>query len=203
MDYIPHRDDFDAVVEHFRSTENTTTVLAVYRSMTELITVSRQDPRHNLACAKGCSHCCYQALTILKPEGREIKKYLLSQPALFAKLKARIWESILEWRSYVANNPTRLRDPLQIVKDWAGQPCMFLDRDSGECQIYPVRPFTCRLYGSKTTCTSPLDPNAAPQMYVWATWAYEAILKDDPDADTKVEMMPLQVWAALELKDHL
>lgn len=80
--------------------------------------------RDNIACrGQGCSHCCFQAVTISGIEATWI------QEANGQKMKA--------------NVNRRLEDLEEMRAEHTGKPCTFLK--GGACSIYEVRPIACRL----------------------------------------------------------
>jgi Fe-S-cluster containining protein len=119
-------------------------------------------------CAQGCTACCSQNVTITALEGERILRYVLS-------------ENMVEWlasclladnspyrpsmttnayaRSIMAGNDPEPEDPSSIT------PCPFLE--DGSCALYPVRPFSCRSFISRTRC-SPGDPALISDHYAVA-----------------------------------
>ena len=82
-------------------------------------------------CARGCSHCCRQNVTITKPEA-----HLL---IVFAKLN----KLAIDWERVD-------RQAKVAPADWHDQPredraCVFLN-EQGECRVYEHRPTACRKY---------------------------------------------------------
>jgi Fe-S-cluster containining protein len=76
-----------------------------------------------VACAKGCSHCCYIPVVITKADAKYIGERIGIKPA------------------EVANVPPRSE------KAFSNQtPCSFLENN--ECSIYENRPLTCRTHFS-------------------------------------------------------
>jgi uncharacterized protein len=72
------------------------------------------------ACARGCSHCCYIAVKITRPEAELIGERVGIAP------------------TDVRNSQSR--DPKSFSR---ATPCPFLKNE--ECSIYEVRPFECRV----------------------------------------------------------
>jgi len=79
----------------------------------------------NVACkGNGCSHCCYQAVTITSIEAG--------------------WLEEASGRKASLNVHRGLEDLEQMRADFTGHPCPLLARD-GACSVYASRPIACRL----------------------------------------------------------
>ncbi len=174
---IPKRkEEFVALVEHFRSSENLSLPKAVYRVVDLLLEKHREQPRFQMACQAGCAHCCYQLVLPTYAEWLAIEEYLQGNQPLFDTLRERLRQSISAWNSYVQQSGGRVNVE-KLPGDWAGQPCPFLDPQSQKCQVYPVRPLTCRIFGSRTKCQSILDTPTDMPAYPWAVWAFEILFR--------------------------
>lgn len=110
----------------------------------------------NTACAKGCSTCCTQNVTVTATEAEKIFKYAIAQ-----KKEGWLAEILATKRTSVKPTMTtndfaaaclegREVDPGQ-ASDFS-EPCLFLE--NGVCQIYDVRPFACRTFISRTQCST-------------------------------------------------
>jgi len=66
-------------------------------------------------CKKGCSHCCKQNVDLTTIEAE-----------------------------YIAFNTGKMLDIGRDRIGSSGEPCLFLDKESGVCTIYKWRPFKCR-----------------------------------------------------------
>lgn len=75
-------------------------------------------------CKKGCNHCCHMATILSSWEAEQIAKYTRRKT------------------THVTGYQLGRRD--ELVARYSGVPCPFLD--TGGCSIYPVRPFSCRMY---------------------------------------------------------
>lgn len=114
-------------------------------------------------CSKGCSACCTQNVTITALEGVQILN--------FCKENNR--ES---WLAHTLSSQEAGTPPLQTTNEYIASclegkevdqegsetsaMCPFLENSI--CTIYPVRPFSCRCFGSRQPCdqyTSALVPN--------------------------------------------
>jgi len=131
----------------------------------------------NIACRTGCSGCCTQNVTITALEGEEILRYIIAEkksPWLAAKLS-----------SHRDHQP-----PETTTNDFAAacldgndidpgnqknfSPCPFLENNL--CTIYPVRPFSCRLFVSTKTCSAS-QPALVPDYYFEAATAVTQVIE--------------------------
>jgi Fe-S-cluster containining protein len=78
------------------------------------------------ACKRGCSHCCYQAVTI--------SAWDAARMAHASGMKLADPEGM--------NALTNFDETRAEQKRWSGKPCPFLK--GNECSVYDVRPFPCR-----------------------------------------------------------
>lgn len=136
-----------------------------------------QQPNLLSACKKGCSTCCTQNVTITALEGEKILRYILEngKERWFA-------ERLFHKRShtpaqYTTNEFAKAcleqRDLEQNPTETSA-PCPFLEGQL--CSIYPVRPFSCRLFISTTVC----DKNKVaqvPDYYLEASTAVSQLLE--------------------------
>ncbi len=109
-----------------------------------------------LACHKGCAACCTRNVTMTQAEGELI----------LAGLEK---DSRLEWLLARLQLEGDIGRPLITTNEWAecclegrevGEedeqvltPCPLLNRDQS-CSIYPLRPFSCRCFGSTVDCAT-------------------------------------------------
>lgn len=99
-----------------------------------------------LSCKKGCSHCCMQMVEVTTDEGRLILKYIKENNIQYDQQK-------LERHAQMEHDPDKWWNLKNEEKE-----CIFLKNN--ECQIYPVRPISCRKY---FVITDPIicgDPNS-------------------------------------------
>lgn len=92
-----------------------------------------------LACARGCSSCCFTELSVSPVEAASIREWLQGQEGFP--------EEVGEGPAETPPGPASLRGPA---------PCAFLDR-SGSCALYPVRPLICRTHGLPIRLESGVD----------------------------------------------
>ncbi len=190
------------MVECLRSAENISTAEAVYRIVDEIQKIANERQQLNLACSQGCTHCCHTLVSLTRTEAEAIKEFLLRRPVLFNRLRPQMQQTVDAWRSYVRNLADRETTPENMARDWIGQPCMFLNRERQECEIYDFRPIACRSYGSRVRCTSPSQPEANGYASDALIILYSLLLEDEEKAGP-VMFAPLPVWMALKLKDRL
>jgi len=129
------------------------------------------------ACHKGCSSCCTQNVTITAQEGVGILRYIVDQ-------NMSAW--LVEKLRCTGNH----RPPTTTTNDFAAaclggedidpgdqqnfSACPFLEKKI--CRIYPVRPFSCRLFLSTKIC-SPRQPALVPDYYFEAATAVNQLLE--------------------------
>lgn len=105
----------------------------------EAATAKHLDPASPpVACSTGCSHCCYQLVSVSAPEVFRIVRYLrTSMP------RVQMEEVVGRVRSLdKATRGASSKARVNIKK-----PCAFLDAD-GSCTIYAVRPLACSEFTS-------------------------------------------------------
>lgn len=91
------------------------------------------------ACGRGCSRCCH---------GLKIEASAWEAIAIAEFLGGLGPEQLRQTREQMAEEAAFART-LDAHTRWREQtPCAFLDDESGECVIHPVRPFTCRAHTS-------------------------------------------------------
>lgn len=97
-----------------------------------------------LSCRKGCSSCCHTPVSLSESEGELIWEALEGDEVLWDRDKA--------MRQKAKPSPSEV--------SWEESACVFLNR-AGECQIYSVRPASCRkvLVLSDPLLCDPRDEN--------------------------------------------
>lgn len=109
-----------------------------------------------LACHKGCAACCTRNVTMTRAEGELLLKALDNTPRrdwLISRLQitgkvGRPRMTTNEWAGYCLEGQDLPGEDEQVLT-----PCPFLERDQS-CGIYPLRPFSCRCFGSRIDCTT-------------------------------------------------
>lgn len=76
-------------------------------------------------CKKGCSNCCFQRVTVTKPEAELLSQKLTKEDAVYIQKQALIDDTTDAWAS-----------------SFPGSKCVFLK--NGECSVYETRPAVCR-----------------------------------------------------------
>ncbi len=131
----------------------------------------------DLACCAGCAACCTQNVTVTATEAELIHKWVVSQ-------------NKTEWLADILATERKSERPKMTTNDFAkaclegkevdpGQadnltPCLFLQ--DGKCQIYEVRPFSCRAFISAKTC-GPTQPAVVTEQYAATTTAITQIVE--------------------------
>lgn len=129
------------------------------------------------ACGVGCVSCCTQNVTVTATEAELIHKWILK-------------EGKTEWLADKLASQRNSEKPKMTTNDFAkaclegkevdpGQadnltPCPFLER--GCCQIYEVRPYSCRAFISAKRCSS-TQPAIMTEQYAAATTAVSQIIE--------------------------
>lgn len=106
-------------------------------------------------CAKGCSTCCTQNVTVTATEAEKIFKFVIQ-------------EGKEEWLAEILATKRNSTKPLMTTNEFAQAclegrdvdfghnsdftPCLFLE--DGVCQIYDARPFACRAFISQAKCSA-------------------------------------------------
>ncbi|WP_368030326.1 YkgJ family cysteine cluster protein [Arcobacter sp. s6] len=127
----------------------------MYEDLKLLSTHINETTKQNIACSKGCSHCCNTRVEITEPEAVFIYSYIKDnlnqeqQNAIFSKIK-----EITNITSQMQTTDDHIK--LQI-------PCIFLNNQI--CSIYEIRPFICREFHSVDlesclNCYNKLEKNA-------------------------------------------
>jgi len=129
------------------------------------------------ACSKGCSSCCTRNVNITALEGEEILDYILATHQE-------------EWMAKILADQQSVSHPVQTTNDFAHaclkesktktepapdlSPCPFLEANC--CRIYPVRPFSCRLFLSTAVCSAS-QPADLPNHYIEAATATSQLIE--------------------------
>ncbi|TKB11674.1 YkgJ family cysteine cluster protein [Desulforhopalus sp. IMCC35007] len=136
---------------------------------------SKSNP--HLACCKGCSTCCTQNVTITALEGEDILRYVITKKMVDKFATALLQSTDFSRPKYTTNDfakaclDGRDLDP-EIQSDNGG--CPFLENNL--CTIYPVRPFSCRLFVSDVTC-SPGNPAQVSDLHLEASTAVTQVIE--------------------------
>ncbi|MCK5515548.1 MAG: YkgJ family cysteine cluster protein, partial [Desulfobulbaceae bacterium] len=131
----------------------------------------------NIACCKGCSACCTQNVTMTALEGEIILRFIhkADMDKWFAE---KLQENRPQHRPKMTTNDFA-RACLQGKNVEIGEisnqaPCPFLEENF--CQIYPARPFSCRMMISEKTCSTG-QPALIPGHYLAASTAVSQIIE--------------------------
>ncbi|WP_298151145.1 YkgJ family cysteine cluster protein [Flavobacterium sp.] len=104
----------------------------------EMTKKHRSSSTSQVACINGCSHCCYQLVSVSAPEVFRIARYMNASMPTAQKDE-------LAGRIRNLNKATRgINEKARVsIK----KPCAFLNAD-GRCSIYEVRPLACAEFTS-------------------------------------------------------
>ncbi|HBA71311.1 MAG TPA: hypothetical protein DCZ63_03700 [Geobacter sp.] len=103
-----------------------------------------------MACARGCRHCCVLNVSVLLPEALRIAATIRTQ------WPAPAWSVLLKRLESHGNRERWMDDEERVMRSAF---CPLLDSD-GACSIHPVRPLACRGVASldSSCCRSAFDP---------------------------------------------
>lgn len=121
------------------------------REMSERLPATR---RLLPVCQEGCAHCCHATVFASTPEILRIASHVKATRTdeELALLRERAREARAKIQSLDLDGRARARVP-----------CPLLDRATGRCSVYPVRPVACRAYhsGDVATCKEAFDAGDA------------------------------------------
>ncbi len=145
---------FEEATEKKINAKGLSLVLAVYQTFEEFLEQEKKIFGVIPACNKGCSSCCYTVVTCTEREMDEIVKYVKAMPRFVRRPLIRELQKVaIKWQNYYEKNEAALStNPFQVISDWQGKPCPFLNRKGGYCEIYPVRIIDCRTLTSLVPC---------------------------------------------------
>ncbi|MFV0435850.1 MAG: YkgJ family cysteine cluster protein [Desulfopila sp.] len=106
------------------------------------------------ACRQGCACCCTQNVTVTTPEALEIIDFIRQhqmQEWLWARLAGDLQPNRPRYTLNTMARASLARKELAEEGVDFTSPCPFLD--TNRCSLYPVRPFACRSFLSRTPCT--------------------------------------------------
>lgn len=103
-----------------------------------------------MACARGCRHCCVLNVAVLLPEAMHIAETIRTD------WPAPAWSALLKRLASHSNRERWMDDEERVMR---GAFCPLLDSE-GACSIHPVRPLACRGVASldSSNCRSAFDP---------------------------------------------
>lgn len=110
-----------------------------------------------LVCRKGCTQCCYGAFAISQLDAVRLQKGLdelrSRDPRRAARVRQRAQQAVRKLSStFPGDRKTGTLDEGEDAEaafaDFANdEPCPALDPATGACDLYAVRPMTCRTFG--------------------------------------------------------
>jgi Fe-S-cluster containining protein len=101
-----------------------------------------QSAADQIACRKGCSHCCFGPFLITDLDGKRLRTGLAS---LDKEAGSRIQARALEAKALMESRRSEDHDVWQ--SNWKDLPCPVLDLETNECLLHAHRPIACRLHG--------------------------------------------------------
>jgi len=129
------------------------------------------------ACCKGCSTCCSQNVTITAIEGEEILRYVIKEDMVDPFAEMLLQAGDINRPKFSTNDFAKAcldgRDLDPEIQSNSGS-CPFLK--DNVCTIYPVRPFSCRLFVSTITC-SPGNPAQVSDLHLEASTAVTQVIE--------------------------
>lgn len=129
------------------------------------------------ACSKGCSTCCSQNVTITALEGEDILRYILSMGMVDQFADAFLQADAISRPKFTTNDFAGAcldgRDVDPEIESNRGT-CPFLTDNI--CTVYPVRPFSCRLFISSAIC-SPGSPAQVSDVHLEASTAVTQVIE--------------------------
>ena len=156
--------------------------LKIYNQLENDLKTHRQLTNGTSLCVEGCSDCCFDYFSIQSIEFDLILNKLANWDE--KRLKSLIKKVDRYWKMLVNEYPkvTRLLsnatdndiEKINSSIDKTSFPCIFLDKTSRLCQIYDVRPFKCRIFG-----TTYYYPQADEGAMGITCQKYGSILNDD------------------------
>lgn len=196
MSLVMTEDGFEQEVRRKVKEEGLSFVIAVYETLDEYLEFCRQNSPVKLACGKGCPACCYQLVVCTPSEWIEIKRYVQSiSPSPKRRLFIdRVREAARPGSTtLIVNQPLVERNPLKGYDLLFGKPCPFLDVESGDCTIYPVRPLDCRTTSATTRCT--LSQLYAERFrFPPELWANQLLMKEEMSKPGYKGAPAIHIW---------
>lgn len=206
------QEGFRVAVEEKMARGKVSFILAVYQTFDEFLKKEIEKTGIVLACEKGCSTCCYQMVTCTETEINEVIKLIKGiEREARRKLIWQVEKGIKKWKKYFGRNATILeRNPFQVLVDWQGKPCVFLDERDGTCNIYPVRIMDCRTSTSLTPCGSgvkchipcELDWSGPGRLrFQCENWANNMIVEEQKKKFGYMAVSPILHWLTIKERE--
>jgi Fe-S-cluster containining protein len=102
-----------------------------------------------LACRIGCYECCIGTFPITQLDALRLRAGLADlekrEPERAARVLRRACESVEKIKAEYPQDP--LGSVLALDEAAENEPCPALDPETGACDLYAVRPITCRTFG--------------------------------------------------------
>lgn len=153
------------------------------------------------ACTKGCASCCTQNVVITATEAKNILLYIEENglEEWFAeKLKKNITPTTPTLTTNEYAQACLQQTPLEPDPEPSLRPCPFLENNC--CTIYEIRPFSCRCFSSKRTCST-TQPAEIPEYYLSGATAVQQLIEHLDQGDYWGNMLDV-LLAMCSLFDH-
>lgn len=129
--------------------------LKIYGQLEGALKNHNQETEGITLCVEGCSDCCFDYFTIQSIEFdliiNELSKWDMEKLTKLINRIEEYWERLVsEYPSIAQLSQTSSESEINEIHskiDKTSFPCVFLDENSGLCQIYDIRPFKCRVFG--------------------------------------------------------
>ncbi len=149
-------------------------LLVIYRAFEQWT----QGNALQFACKQGCATCCTQNVTMTAVEGDVIHRHIkdTERHAWFAERmqRAKKQQAALETTNEFAEKCLAGQEGVGGHEGEEREACPYLEDNC--CQIYPVRPFSCRSFASLTPCQAGAAAEQ-PQYYISATTAAQQLIE--------------------------
>jgi Fe-S-cluster containining protein len=154
------------------------------------------------SCNRGCNSCCYQLVGSSLSEGAMIAAHLMETPSWVPEIR--------QIRARLQEDSALIRSMKDKPHEWmvSKRACPFLDKKSGDCRIYSVRPGACRTYfvTSDPENCSPDRPGAEIQFIgaeqVLGPMVIEIISRTQESIPPLTGSLQSMVLAGMELISH-
>lgn len=110
-----------------------------------------------LVCRPGCTQCCIGPFPITQLDAQRLRRGLAdltrNDPARAVRVRERARESVARIsRNFPGDPATGLLAGDEFPDSTDEEPCPALDPAAGTCDLYSVRPITCRTFGPPVRC---------------------------------------------------
>ena len=145
-------------------------------------------------CRKGCSACCYEAVTADRREVIMIVDAVEKlPPEVQEDIRKRaddVGPKAKEWNEKNPGWEDRKKGGLEYLRKQL--PCPLLDLETGLCRVYAERPFSCRVHVALSPSRNCLPDSRLSQMYIrqdqigMIVWENVPV----PEGEEEIEILP-------------